>query len=251
MRYGGRKSDGYEHKMSISLAQQTGLMILFPRIFPRIILGNGWAERRNLMPSRNVQKEYLEHSYYHIFNRGINKRRIFLDDKDYAVFLNLFKRYLDSEPSKDNKGREYEWLHERVELLAFCLMPNHFHLLIYQADAEAMTRLTRGVFTSYTSYFNKKYRRIGPLFQDVFKAKRIAQEDYLLHISRYIHLNPDQYDKWQFSSLPYYLGRRRAEWIRPDRILDMFNEGEYSGFVKDYIGHKMMLDELKAELADS
>src|ERR1043166_5683188 len=125
------------------------------------------------MASRNLEKIYLEESVYHIYNRGINKRRIFLEDVDYAVFLNLLKRYLDKEPTKDRKGREYEWLHNRIELLAFCLMPNHFHLLLYQKDPEAMTRLLRGVCTSYTGYFNKKYKRMGPLFQDRFKASLI------------------------------------------------------------------------------
>ncbi len=203
------------------------------------------------MPSKNLEKDYLEHSYYHTYNRGVNKRRIFLDSDDYTVFLNLLKRYLDIEPTKDNKGREYEQLHGRLELLAFCLMPNHFHLLIYQHDSEAMTRLMRGVLTSYTAYFNKKHKRIGPLFQDRFKASRISQDSYLQHISRYIHLNPKSYKTWEFSSLAYYLGNKKAGWVQPDKILEIFtSRKEYSDFVSDYEESKELLDELKHELAN-
>jgi putative transposase len=202
------------------------------------------------MPSRNRVKEY-EEGYYHLYNRGVNKQIVFRDQEDYAVFLNLLKRYLDDRPVKDNKGREYEWLHDRLELLAFCLMPNHWHLLIYQHDKEAMTRLMRGVATSYTTYFNKKYKRIGPLFQERFKASRIDRDDYLQHISRYIHLNPDDYKNWEFSSLPYYLRAKNAGWVRPVRILEIFEGSNYEQFVTDYEDHKKMLDTVSAYLADN
>lgn len=203
------------------------------------------------MPSKNRVKVYAPDSHYHIYNRGINKRRIFLDDDDYAVFLNLLKRYLDEAPVKDNKGREYDWLHNHVKLQAYCLMPNHFHLLIYQISPEAMTRLLRGVSGAYTTYFNKKYRRIGPLFQDRYKASLISSEEYLQHISRYLHLNPDDYKTWPYSSLEYYLGRKTAGWLSPDLILDLFVAGEYKGFVSDYEAHKKALDEIKSELANT
>ena len=202
------------------------------------------------MPSRNRIKDYVADSYYHIYNRGVNKRIIFKDERDFAAFLNLLKRYLDSEPTKDNKGREYEWLSKRMELLAFCLMPNHFHLLIYQRDPEAMTRLLRGVGTSYSGYFNRRYKRTGPLFQGRFRASLIGQDSYLQHISRYIHLNPQNFRSWEFSSLPYYLGHKRAGWVRPDRILDMFTKGEYLEFVNDYEGQKRAMEEIRSQLAD-
>ncbi|MES2970703.1 MAG: transposase [Patescibacteria group bacterium] len=203
------------------------------------------------MPSRNLEKIYLPEAYYHLYNRGVNKRRVFLDDSDYAVFLNLLKRYLDDKPTLDNRGREYEWLHNSVELLSFCLMPNHYHLLIYQLEPDAMTQLLRRVGTSYTAYFNKKYKRTGPLFQDRFKASMITRDDYLQHISRYIHLNPQQYQKWKYSSLPYYLDQKQANWIQPERILELFSSvKEYEKFVADWIDQKKIIDEIKNELAD-
>lgn len=202
------------------------------------------------MPSPNLEKVYLEETFYHIYNRGVNKRKIFLEDKDYAVFLNLLKRYLDAKPAKDRKGREYAWLHEDLELLAYCLMPNHFHLFVFQHTADAMTKLLRAVSTSYSSYFNKKYRRSGHLFQDRFKASMITNEAYLVHVSRYIHLNPDGYRSYKWSSLPYYLKEKSASWVVPKRILDLFQLDDYEAFVSDYEGQKQIMASMKAELAD-
>lgn len=200
------------------------------------------------MPSKNIEKIYQDESFYHIYNRGVNKQIIFFDNDDHAVFLNLLKRYLDNNPTKDNKNREYEWLYERLELLAFCLMPNHFHLLIYQHDMEAMKKLMSGLCTAYSRYFNKKYDRVGPVFQSRYKASLILKDNYLLHISRYIHLNPKNYSEFEYSSLPYYLGRKNASWVRPDRILNMF-DGDYEKFVRDYNEHKKHIDEIKSEFA--
>ncbi len=203
------------------------------------------------VPSRNSRKIYLPETYYHLYNRGLNKQKIFWDDEDYAVFLNLLKRYLDDQPTKDSKGREYPWLCKDVELLAFCLMANHFHLLAYQITEDGVRQLLKNVCGSYTSYFNKKYKRLGPLFQDRFKASMVIHDSYLQHISRYIHLNPKMYKVWQFSSLPYYLGKKYAAWIRPERILkDFQTPEEYEQFVADYTDQKSILEEIKAELAN-
>lgn len=203
------------------------------------------------MPSRNRIKAYAPDSYYHVYNRGVEKRVIFLDDQDYTVFLSLLKRYLSGEEHKDHLGRIYEDLSDEIELLAFCLMPNHLHLLLYQSTERGITNLLQRVMTSYTMYFNRKYKRVGTLFQDRFKASRISRDEYLQHISRYMHLNPMDYKNWEFSSLPYYLGNKKAAWLKPGRILEMFGAGEYRRFVADYEDHKKMLDEVRDELANS
>lgn len=203
------------------------------------------------MPGRNVYKSHLPDSYYHVYSRGVNKQPIFLEEQDYAVFLNLFKRYLSKEPSKDSKGREYPNYHGQVELLAYCLMPNHVHALIYQHDKKAMMLLFKAIMTTYVMYFNKKYKRVGPAFQSRYKASQIMNDTYLLHISRYIHLNPKNYQKWPYSSLPYYLSRQTADWVKPKRIMELFDDRkEYQEFVADYEGHKEALEEIKYELAD-
>ncbi len=203
------------------------------------------------MPNRNVVKQYAADTFYHAYNRGVNKQDIFLDDEDYEVFLNLFKRYLSNSPVQDSSGREYPWLKMDVQLLTFCLMPNHFHLLIFQREPKAMTELLRSVCTSYTVYYNKKYKRVGHLFQGSFKASLIDNDAYLQHISRYIHLNPKNYKTWPFSSLPYYLGKKESEWIEVEPIIELFNSiDDYETFLEDYKDYKQTLKETERALAN-
>lgn len=202
------------------------------------------------MPSRNIERQFVEDSFYHVYNRGVNKRRIFMDDVDYAVFLNLLKRYLSDDQAQDVKGREYISLQNDVELVSFCLMPNHFHLLLYLHTPTGITQLLRNVTTSYSVYFNKRHGRVGHLFQERFKASMIDNEGYLHHISRYIHLNPVGFRTWEYSSLPYYLGTKSASWVKPERILELFkNREEYNAFVNDYAANDNMLEEIESELA--
>ena len=205
------------------------------------------------MPGKYLEKMYVEHSYYHIYSRGINKEAVFRDQDDYAVFLNLFKRYLSNKPVKDNKGREYLWLHNDIQLLAFCLMRNHFHALVYQSQPKALTELFKGMMTTYGMYFNKKYGRVGPVFQSRFRANMVTSGQYLQHISRYIHLNPKDYRHWPYSSLPYYTSQKTTDWCQPDKILELFNKSskQYMNFVRDYEDYKKTLDDLKFELANA
>lgn len=204
------------------------------------------------MPSKNIIKIFAPEQYYHVYNRGVGKQVIYHDDEDFSVFLNLLKRYLDIEPHKDKKGREYEHLRDQVELLAYCLMPNHFHALVYIHDEQAMTKLLRAVCGAYTVYYNKKYDRVGHLFQGAYKASRIDDDAYLQHISRYIHINPKDYKSWPWSSLSAYQGKKQIDWVQPNRITELFNgPSEYMDFLSDYEGYKISLDELKGQLADS
>ena len=204
------------------------------------------------MPGRNIIKIFAINNYYHVYNRGVAKQVIFHDDEDYRVFLNLIKRYLDIETHTDKYGRPYEQLRDQVELLAYCLMPNHFHLLCYLNDEQAITRLLRNISCAYTTYYNKKYNRVGTLFQGRYKASRITSDDYLLHISRYIHLNPKDYKQWAYSSLPAYLGKIQTAWLQPTRIMELFKGGpdEYEQFIENNKPNKDILEDLKYELAD-
>jgi putative transposase len=204
-----------------------------------------------VMPSRNTEKIYAEDAYYHIYNRGVNKRIIFKDEQDYIVFLSLLKRHLGSELQKDRLGREYPNYHKEIKLLAFCLMPNHFHLLVFQSDKNAITKLLRSVCTAYTMYFNRKHKRVGHLFQGRFKASMITDDLYLQHISRYIHLNPKAFRSWRFSSLPYYLNEKAASWIDPSFIQGLFTDDNYLNFLQDYQEHQWMISEIKSQLANN
>lgn len=212
------------------------------------------------MPARNTIKQYLENGYYHIYNRGVDKREIFLDDQDYRVFLNLLKFYLS--PSELQKGhplteltgfnpvrpRPFFTLYNKIDLLSYCLMPNHFHLLLKQMTLWAMTELVRKISTAYAMYFNKRNKRVGHLFQGIFKAVLIDNDAYLLHLSRYIHLNPGVTGMnpvtYPYSSYGYYLGIKKAEWIKPKFVLDYFKSNSsllpkeinsYKRFVEDYL----------------
>ncbi|MFZ2544427.1 MAG: transposase [Candidatus Saccharimonadales bacterium] len=202
------------------------------------------------MPIRNTIKQYDAPAYYHVYNRGALDSQIFLDDADRNKFLSLFARHLD--PANDDTktdGKVYEKYD--VELVAYCLMGNHFHLLLFQeTDPTMITQLMRSVATAYTMYFNHKYKRHGHLFQSVFKASHITDESYLLHITRYIHMNPRNYMRYQWSSISYYLGAKQPDWLRTDKINDM-PPTAYKQFLRDYEGKREESELLKAMLVDS
>lgn len=207
------------------------------------------------MPSRNTVKEYIPDAYYHVYNRGIEKRKIFLDVQDYTVFLGLLKKYLsedvDNKHPNPNNRHAFTSLTQSVTLLAYCLMPNHFHLMFYQKDREGITQLMRRVNTGYVMYFNARYNREGRLFQGTYKAAHINAEAYLQHISRYIHLNPDKYLSWPYSSLRYYAGLKNADWLNTEHVLSMFDgdRREYMQFCADYVPMRDELAVIKHQLA--
>ena len=207
------------------------------------------------MPSRNILKQYLENGYYHLYSRGVDKREIFLDKQDCVVFQHYLRLYL----SPPEELRQLSLLQPRInrfiplnlyneiDLLSFSIMPNHFHFEIRQHSKDAITKFMRRLLTSYSVYFNKKYGRIGPLFQSRFKAALIENESFLLHLSRYIHLNCRQVrsviDFRDFSSYPYYIGTKHASWVKPEEILSYFRNNQrhdmknflsYQSFVEDY-----------------
>ncbi|MFZ5366530.1 MAG: transposase [Patescibacteria group bacterium] len=213
------------------------------------------------MPAKNRIKVYIENGHYHVYNRGIEKRDIFLDDQDYRVFLHFLKFYLS--PPKTNfthplgeitgfkptRIRDFSSsLSQELQLLAYCLMPNHFHLLLTQKTSNGMTKLLRRLLTNYAMYFNRKYKRNGYLFQGNYKAVLVLEEPYLLHLSRYLHLNPAELTgtdpvNWPYSSYPYYLGKKKAIWINPEPILSFFKTARrtslkdilsYQSFIEDY-----------------
>jgi len=204
------------------------------------------------MPSKNILKQDVPESYYHVYFRGGNRSRIFRDAADFERILQLFARYLSLEETRNSAGLSFPNYYNKIELVAFCLMPNHVHLLIYQRQQGAMTEFMRSLLTSYSMYFNKRHKRSGPLFESRYKASRISDDSYLEHITRYIHLNPRQWRDYEYSSLPYYLHQVSDEWITPNRILDLFSDpDEYLQFVEDYEQNKEMMDILKHELAST
>ncbi len=214
------------------------------------------------MPSRNVVKQFAENQYYHIYNRGVEKRKIFIDDKDYRVFLSYLKVALSAELQEEAKEEALSEIEEArlrrlrlasdIDLLSYCLMPNHFHLLLFQkGNPRAITQLMRSTMNGYVRYFNKRHKRVGSLFQGSYKASLIDNDSYLWHISRYIHLNPRQWEDYPYSSYSYYRGKYQATWIKPERILELHNSDskEYEIFLKDYESYRKSLTEISDQLA--
>lgn len=193
------------------------------------------------MPAKNSLKQFVINGYYHLYNRGVEKRTIFLDNQDYHVFQRYLKDYLSPELGTDPHS-----LSEEVDLIAFCLMPNHYHLLVKQNTINGITKLVRAVCTNYSMYFNKKYDRVGTLFQGRYKGVLIENDRYLLHLSRYIHLNPypgSVPKSYVHSSYSYYLGDRNSSWIKPNEVLSHFKSQKktnqkdilsYESFVEDF-----------------
>lgn len=215
------------------------------------------------MPSKNIVKPYVENGYYHIYNRGVEKRKIFLDEQDCSVFLYYIKLYLSPAEELLNinfpeaiRIRRFVPLNlsQEIDLLAFTLMPNHIHLQIKQYTQDAIVKFMRRLSTSYVMYFNKKYQRVGALFQNAYKAALIESESYLLHLSRYIHLNTTEVKNSlinfsNFSSYPYYLGQKYASWIKTQEILSFFEKGQRKDF-KSFLSYQSFVEEYQKDSSE-
>lgn len=190
-------------------------------------------------PPRYFQKG----QFYHVYNRGTRKQPIFLSKKDYKRFLNKAKEY------KDEFG---------ITILCYCLMPNHFHFLLRQDKDFPLSVFMLRLGTSYAKYFNIKYREVGSLFQDRFKAKLIETDEYLLHLSRYIHRNPGStpgvvLGDYYWSSYASYLKNVKDDLVNPSLILAYYSKAnpskDYKSFV-EYDFNKNDLDLIKDLLID-
>lgn len=150
----------------------------------------------------NRKIKFLPGSYFHIYNRGVEKRKIFTGENDYHRFLILLYLCNNTEPVnlRDifDKGLTFEEMFELerketlVDIGAYCLMPNHIHLLITPTKTKenGIPLLMQKIFTGYTMYFNKRNERSGRLFESTFKANLVDKDEYFKYLFAYIHLNP-------------------------------------------------------------
>jgi putative transposase len=148
------------------------------------------------MPSKYLVRDFKKDGVYHVFNQGVDKRKIFLDDEDYQLFLYYLYIYLTP---LDKVLRRYRTLPIRlfnknmakeVELLSYVLMPDHYHLILRQNDGEGVSQFMKQLSNAYTQYFNQKYKRRGSLFEGTFKSVVIKNNDNLMLLSRFVHLHP-------------------------------------------------------------
>lgn len=178
--------------------------------------------------------------FYHLYNRGTEKRNIFSSQSDYERFLSLL--YLSNGTvivHLQNQGRTLNevWKIDRgrpiIDICAYCLMPNHFHLLVHEVEENGISRFMQKLITGYTMYFNKRHERTGALFQGKYKATHANSDSYLRYLISYLHLNPVKLmdSKWKengikdrkkaeeyirfyrYSSYPDYMGQDRHEKI--------------------------------------
>ncbi len=191
-------------------------------------------------------KNFAKGSFYHIYNRGNNKEIVFRDEQDYRAFLfrlglafGIKKENLDkSELTKSFKSRiRIESLEPNsFKLHAFCLMPNHFHLLVEQCSEQTISKLLLKVLTSFSKYINLKYKRVGYVFQDRFKSVRIDNNSQLMLISSYIHMNPvkdklvNKPEDYKWSSYNDFIINRKNHLINKEFLTAVF--GSKTNFIK-------------------
>jgi len=202
---------------------------------------------------------FADDEYYHLVNRGVGKKRSFNDRKDYARFLLLVlfcqsptalnnpgfavKDFLKTDKFHISQDLTNQIIKERyVELVSFCLMPNHFHLLVKQTRKGGISKYMQRVQNAYTKYFNTKNKTTGHLFQGPFRAVWVEDNDQLLYLSAYIHKNPVELTGpqgkeygYQWSSLTDYLNKNRwpTSLLKPEIILEQFNnKQEYQDWIK-------------------
>lgn len=177
------------------------------------------------------KRYFQENSYYHVYNRGNRKDSIFLERHDYIRFLDKTKKYKEE---------------TSVQISCYCLMPNHFHFLIRQQNANQIQKFMHRLSTSYSKYFNIKYEQVGSLLQDRFKAKHIDKDEYLLYLTAYIHLNPagreqDYEDliRYPWSSLPLFTTDLINDLCNPEEILAMISEIDSKKKYQMFIAEQM------------
>ena len=199
------------------------------------------------MPAKNIVKIYQPQSYYHLYNRGVNKEEIFLDYKDYKTFLGYLKFYLtlpnlQGSTLKVSPSRNLKNYFQKLKLLAYCLMPNHFHLMVYQEEADGINFFMRSLATKYSMYFNRVHQRVGHVFQGIYKAVNITSEEQFLYLSKYIHRNPIEIlpiginlEGYQYSSYGNYLRVFYQSWVEPEEILSYFSRRKYDNSYKEFV----------------
>ncbi|OGU26612.1 MAG: hypothetical protein A2X66_04750 [Ignavibacteria bacterium GWA2_54_16] len=170
--------------------------------------------------------EFIQGKYYHVYNRGCDRQDIFKEERNYKFLLNLVAGTLAS---------------NRIAMIAYCLMPNHFHFVIRQETERPLSVDMQQIFNRYVKAFNELYHRRGTLFEERFKAKVIDSEEYLIYLCRYVHRNPlearlvSALEDWRFSDYLEWIGKRKRGF-GSEIIWNTYvpSPAEYSRFVLEY-----------------
>lgn len=207
------------------------------------------------MPSPNTNKHYVSNSIYHIYNRGVDKNLIFYNFYDYITYTRFIKESIMSETDYicEVSSKKYrpsttarrisafenvKNFNGRIKLLLHVLMPNHFHFMIKQTGERDIQNFMKSLQTRYVKYFNRKYSRVGHLYQGRFKARRITSNDDLIGTSRYVFRNPlhlsTNLRKYPWSSFKYYAHKKPPVWISTEEILQTFENSRFRARYKCY-----------------
>ncbi len=205
-----------------------------------------------------MQRNFSQQGYYHIYNRGALKQTLFHDQKDYARFLFLLlaqqgnntflkitrllgkHRMLDIQQTLEEKVDDIA-RERQVEVINFCIMPNHFHVTLHELQDGGISRYMQKILNGYGKYFNKKYEKSGHVFQGAYKCKHVIDDQQIFYLSAYIHKNPNELSKWKnnivnypWSSYQDYIQKNRwGSLISSDIILDAHPSAkEYEKFVQ-------------------
>lgn len=217
------------------------------------------------MPARATP--LITGQFYHVFNRGANKQPIYLGKRDYQRALALLKFYQYASPklrfskflllNQKIKGEVWERLFggsKFVNIICFCLMPNHFHFLVEQKVDNGISKFMANFQNSYTRFFNTKYQKTGSLLQGQFKAIRVEDTEQLVHLSRYIHLNPyasyitkdiESLKNYPWSSLDEYLENKEGICEKEIILSNFKSSNVYEQFVFDQASYQRELDIIK------
>ena len=172
-------------------------------------------------------KQHYRGGIYHIFNRGVDKKDIFIDQADYLYYL--------------WKIRKYKKLYQ-VEFYSYSLLPNHYHYLIRQQSDIPITKFMHALHTSYVYYFNRKYKRVGPLYQDRYKQREVKNLNYFIWTSAYINGNAEVHNyvpsakQWIFSSYLDFFDLRKGTLCNKQAIFSYFEaQNDYKKYVQQVI----------------
>lgn len=201
---------------------------------------------------------FQNNNFYHAVNFGIDNKIIFNDKKDIDRFLSLLEYYKVNNPPARFAFRNRPIarnsdikLEPMVEIIAFCLMPNHFHLLLKQTMDNGVNSFMSKVANSYTKYYNARQKRTGTLFKGPFKAREVSQTD-LSGVSRHIHLDPllsgliRFLPSFPFSSFPQYLEEKDGFCVKTDILKNFSNTSEYKEFVMNQAEYKLALPQIRS-----
>jgi REP element-mobilizing transposase RayT len=185
---------------------------------------------------------FTQGQYYHIYNRGAGKGQIFFNEGNYEYLLRLVKQYY----------QKYG-----VMVIAYCLMPNHYHFLLRQETENSISKFIQVLFNSFAQGLNIQQERTGTLFEGRFRHKCVEKWEYLVTLCRYIHRNPvkarlvSQPEDWLYSNYQEWIGLRNGDLVDKIFVQDHFPKpGDYIAFVNDLEDEKKSFEKISKYIFD-